>query len=74
MAAAWVAEIEREKGADVVALVMGQRQAYDLALDAATRGTHISEMWIRTLHEAACAAQDWHEVLTPRGPQQHKLR
>ena len=73
MATAWVAEIEREKGSDVVALVTAQRQAYDLALDAATQGTHISEAWIRSLHEAVCAAQATYEVLTPQGPQQHEL-
>jgi Fic family protein len=73
MASAWQAEITQEKGPDVAALVLGQRHAYDLALDAATSGTPISEAWIRRLHEEVCAAQDTYPVRTPQGPQFHEL-
>lgn len=73
MASAWQAEITQEKGADVAALVLAQRRAYDLALDAATALTPISEAWIRRLHEEVCAAQDTYPVRTPQGPQFHQL-
>lgn len=73
MASAWQAEITQEKGADVAALVLAQRRAYDLALDAATAGTPVSEAWIRRLHEEVCAAQDFYPVRTPQGPQFHEL-
>ena len=73
MASAWQAEITQEKGADVAALVLAQRRAYDLALDVATAGTPISEAWIRRLHEEVCAAQDTYPVRTPQGPQFHEL-
>ena len=73
MASAWQAEITQEKGADVAALVQAQRRAYDLALDAATAGTPISEAWIRRLHEEVCAAQGTYPVRTPQGPQLHEL-
>jgi hypothetical protein len=73
MASAWEAEIRQEKGADVEALVLAQRRAYELALDAATAGTPIGEAWIRRLHEEVCAAQDTYPVRTPQGPQFHQL-
>lgn len=73
MASAWQAEITQEKGADVAALVLAQRRAYDLALDAAAAKTPISEAWIRRLHEEVCAAQDTYPVRTPQGPQFHEL-
>lgn len=73
MASAWQAEITQEKGPDVAALVLAQRRAYDLALDAATAGTPISEAWIRRLHEEVCAAQDTYPVRTPHGLQFHEL-
>ncbi len=74
MAAAWEAEITQEKGPEVASLVMAQRRAYDLALDAATTLTPISEAWIRRLHEVVCAEQDTYAVRTPQGPQLHELR
>ena len=73
MASAWEAEIEREKGSQVAALVAAQRSAYDLALDAATAGTEMSEVWIRQLHQTVCAAQDTYIVHTEVGRQEHAL-
>lgn len=73
MASAWQAEITEEKGPDVAALVLAQRRAYGLALDAATAVTPISEAWIRRLHEVVCAAQRTYPVRTPQGPQFHEL-
>jgi Fic family protein len=73
MASAWQAEITEEKGPDVAALVLAQRRAYDLALDAATAETPLSEAWIRRLHEVVCAAQHAYPVRTSQGPQFHEL-
>jgi hypothetical protein len=73
MASAWQAEIIQVKGPDVAALILAQRRAYELALDAATAETPISEAWIRRLHEEVCAAQDSCPVRTPQGPQFHEL-
>ena len=73
MAAAWDVEITQEKGPDVAAMVLAQRRAYDLALDAATTATPISEAWIRRLHEEVCAAQDAYSVRTSLGPRLQAL-
>ncbi len=73
MTAAWEAQIAREKGSDTAALVAAQRRAYDLALDAATGETEISEAWIRRLHEEVCAAQDTFVVHTDQGRQAQRL-
>lgn len=73
MASTWEAEIGIAKGADVAALIAAQRAGYDLALDAATAATAITEAWIRRLHEVVCAAQDEYDVRTAAGPQRHLL-
>jgi Fic family protein len=59
--AAWEVELSK-KPDDVRALLESQLLAYELALDAATRNTPISEAWIRRLHEVLTAAQAEHEV------------
>ena len=73
MASGWEAEIQREKGPEVAALVAAQRAAYDMSLDAATSTADISEAWIRRLHEVVCEAQDTYEVRTQIGPQRQPL-
>ena len=73
MAGAWEAEIEAQKGSEVAALVEAQRRGYDLALDAATAGTEISEAWIRRIHEEVCGSQETFEARTPLGPQLQQL-
>ena len=71
--AAWEAEVEAQKGPEVAALVAAQRRGYDLALDAATSGTEISEAWIRRIHEEVCGPQETYTATTPLGPQTHQL-
>ena len=73
MASGWEAQIQREKGPEVAALVAAQRAAYDMSLDAAISKTDIGEAWVRRLHEVACAAQHTYEVRTPIGPQRQPL-
>lgn len=69
---AWEQAID-ERGAGVRELFEAQLQAYELVLNAVTRKTHISEAWIRTLHEEICAAQKTNRVLTEVGWQEQEL-
>lgn len=73
MATAWEAEVEAQKGLQVAALVEAQRRGYDLALDAATSGTEISEAWIRRIHAEVCGPQETFVARTPLGPQPQRL-
>lgn len=73
MATAWAAAIEEQKGKDVARLVGAQAEGYELALDAATSRTPLSEAWLRRLHEVICDPQDGYLVATPLGPQRHTL-
>lgn len=72
-AATWEAAISQEKGIDTTRLVRAQLAGYDLALDAATHATPISEAWLRRLHEVVCEPQEHFDVVTPVGPQRHIL-
>lgn len=71
--AEWALEVEREQGPEVRALVVAQRAALDLALDAATGAAQVSEAWLRRVQEVVCAAQDTYQVLTATGWQQQAL-
>lgn len=54
-------------------LVEAQAEGMELALDAATKQTLISEAFIRRLHEVVCAPQETHQVLTNVGMQERQL-
>jgi Fic family protein len=69
---AWQAQLE-ERGEDVTKLFQAQLSAYELVLDAATKNTPISEVWIRRVHDEICATQDTYKVLTPVGVQEQTL-
>jgi Fic family protein len=58
-----------ERDAETRDLIQAQFAGYQLALDAATRGTPISEALIRRIHEVVCAPQSTIRVLTPQGMQ-----
>jgi Fic family protein len=62
-----------ERGAGVRELFEAQLAAYELVLDAVTRHEPITEVWIRSLHEALCAPQTMYRVLTAQGWQEHEL-
>ena len=63
-----------ERGEQIRPLFEAQLSAYELVLDAATRGTPIVEAWIRRLHEEVCAAQATYRVLTQHGWEDRPLR
>lgn len=59
---------------EVLALIAGQRAAYDLALDVMTEALPLSEALIRRLHETACEGQEFYDVVTEIGTQKHRLK
>jgi len=65
----WEKHVRAAEGEDAEAHVRAGLEAFDMALDAATKYQEISEVWIRQLHEVACAAQDAAIVVTPVGMQ-----
>lgn len=65
------AEISRE--ADVDALISGQREAYDLALDLMAGTQPMSEAVVRRLHETVCRGQETYSVVTDVGVQEQHL-
>jgi Fic family protein len=69
---AWQAALN-EKGPSVRELFEAQLQAYELALDAATRQMPITEAWIRRLHEELCRPQPAVRVLTDFGWQDQQF-
>jgi Fic family protein len=71
-ATAWQASV-MEKGQTVRELFEAQLQAYELALDVATRSVPITEAWIRRLHEVLCAPEQRINVLTSQGWQEQPL-
>jgi Fic family protein len=62
-----------ERGSDVRALVEAQMDAYDLAVDVATKASPITEALVRRLHEEICRAQPNYSVQTAVGPQKQQL-
>lgn len=65
-AAAWEAQLGT-RSTEQRQLIEAQFAGYQLALDAATSATPISEAWIRRIHEVVCAPQKTIRVLTPQG-------
>lgn len=66
-------QAEVEKGGDFRANFEAQLEGFELALDAATTATPLSEAFIRRLHEVTCAGQQTYRVLTPVGVQERRL-
>jgi Fic family protein len=62
-----------ERGAGVRELFEAQLAGYELAIDAVTGQTPISEAWLRSLHERICASQSTYRVLTEMGVQEQPL-
>jgi len=71
-AVTWVEDL-RVQGEEVRQLFEAQLAGYELALDAATARTPISEAWIRRLHEVLSAPQATYRVLTQQGWQDQIL-
>lgn len=71
-AVTWAEDL-RAKGEEVRQLFEAQLAGYELALDAATARTPISEAWIRRLHEVLSAPQATYRVLTRQGWQDQTL-
>jgi Fic family protein len=59
-----------ERGERVRELFEAQLAGYELAIDAVTGRTPLSEAWLRALHERLCAPQDTYRVLTAMGWQE----
>lgn len=69
---AWEQALE-ERGERVRELFEAQLAGYELAIDAVTGQTPLSEAWLRALHERLCAPQDTYRVLTAVGWQEQPL-
>lgn len=65
-AAAWDSALQTKPG-NVRELLEAQLKGYELAFDAATTQTRLSEAWIRRLHEVLCAAQNTYQVYVEIG-------
>ena len=69
----WGQYVRRAEGEEAEAHVRAGLEAFDLALDVATKKQEISEALIRHLHEVACAAQETVTVTTSVGVQEQTL-
>lgn len=69
----WEQHVRRAEGEEAEAHVRAGLEAFDLALDIATRKQEVSEALIRRLHQVACAAQATVTVVTSVGKQQQTL-
>src|ERR1700724_1634623 len=63
-----------ERGEGVRELFEAQLAGYELAIDAVTGKTPLSEAWLRSLHEQICAPQETYRVLTELGWQEQTLQ
>jgi Fic family protein len=63
-----------ERGDEVRELFEAQLAGYELAIDAVTGKTPLSEPWLRSLHEQICAPQATYRVLTETAWQEQPLR
>jgi Fic family protein len=63
-----------ERGAGVRELFDAQLAGYELAVDAVTGKTPLSEAWLRSLHEQICAPQATYRVLTDLGWQERPFQ
>lgn len=63
-----------ERGEGVRELFEAQLAGYELAIDAVTGKTPLSDAWLRSLHEQICAPQARYRVLTPMGWQEQALQ
>jgi Fic family protein len=62
-----------ERGEGVRELFEAQLAGYELAIDAVTGQTPMSEAWLRSLHERICAPQRTYPVRTEIGVQEQPL-
>jgi hypothetical protein len=58
---------------DIKQYYAAQLKGYELTLDAITKTTPISDVWVRSLHATICAPQKTYLVYTPVGWQEHEL-
>jgi Fic family protein len=63
-----------ERGEGVRELFEAQLAGYELAIDAVTGKTPLSEAWLRSLHEQICAPQATYRVLTAMGWQEQPFQ
>ena len=71
----WEPVVEDEEGVDARRHVEAALCAYNLALDQAQQGARsITEVWLRSVHHEATAAQEFVEVRTPVGLQRQELQ
>ena len=63
-----------ERGEGVRELFEAQLAGYELAIDAVTGKTPLSEAWLRSLHEQICAPQATYRVLTAVGWQEQPFQ
>ncbi len=63
-----------ERGEGVRELFEAQLAGYELAIDAVTGKTPLSEAWLRPLHEQICAPQETYRVLTEMGWQEQPFQ
>jgi Fic family protein len=71
--AMWEAELAK-LGDDVRGHFEAQLAAFDMVLDAATKRSPITEVWLRNLHATSCAAQSTFQVWTAVGWQDQPFR
>jgi Fic family protein len=63
-----------ERGEGVRELFEAQLAGYELAIDAVTGKTPLSEAWLRSLHEQICAPQATYRVVTAMGWQEQPFQ
>ncbi len=63
-----------ERGEGVRELFEAQLAGYELAIDAVTGKTPLSEAWLRSLHERICAPQATYRALTEMGWQEQPFQ
>jgi Fic family protein len=61
----WEPHVRAAAGVDAEAQVSAAMDAFDMALDAGTRVTPISESWIRQVHAVATRAQTHYTAMVP---------
>jgi fido (protein-threonine AMPylation protein) len=68
----WQGIVREQEGHDAEQYIAAALDAFDLALDAATRGTPLSEAWLRRVHEVACAPQRFVDVWVDVGRERRR--
>lgn len=71
-AAAWEAAMDR-RGEHARNAFEDALSAYDYVLDAATKRTEVSQLWIKEIHQIICKSQQTYTVRTSVGNQEQEL-